>query len=167
MLWQTQHIKNQRHHFDDKHPYSQSYDFSSSSVWIGKLDHKENWAPSYWCLQILLEKTTESPFHGKEIKSVNPKGNQPWIFIGSTDAKAEALILWHLDAKSWKKTLMLGKNEVKRRRRQQRMILLDSITNSVDMNLSKLWEMVKGRGVWCATVHGVAESRTRLRGNNK
>ena len=95
-----QHIKKQRHHFTDKGPSSQSYGFSSSYVWIWELNHKEGWAPTNWCFwTMVLEETLESPLDCKEIKPVNPKGNQSWIFIESTDA--EALILWPLDAKNW------------------------------------------------------------------
>ena len=94
-------IKKQRHLFVDKGPYSQSYCFSSSHVWIWELDHKEGWALKNWSFQtVVLEKTLESPVDCKEIKSANPKGNQPWIFIGRTDVKAEALTLWPLDVKS-------------------------------------------------------------------
>ena len=94
-----EHIKKQRHHFADKGPYSQSYCFSSSHVWMWELDHKEGWAMKNWCFQIVvLEKTLESPLVCKEIKSV--KGNQPWIFTGRTEAEAEAPILWPRDAKS-------------------------------------------------------------------
>ena len=97
-----QTIKKQRHHFADKGPCNQSYGFSSSHVLMWELDHKEGWAPENWCFRIVvLKKTFESPLDSKEIKSVNPKGNQPWIFIGRTDAEAEALILWPPDAKSW------------------------------------------------------------------
>ena len=85
----------QRHHFADKGPSSQSYGFSSSHVWLWEVDHKENWAPKNWCFwTVVLRKTLESPLDCKAIKPVNPKGNQPWIFIGSTDAEAEAPILW-------------------------------------------------------------------------
>ena len=84
-----QHIKNQRYHFADKGPYSQSYDFSSSYVQMWALDHKESWAPKNWCFQtVVLEKTLKSPLDSKEIKLVNNKGNQPLIVIGKTDAKA-------------------------------------------------------------------------------
>ena len=87
-----------------KGPYSQSYVFSSSHVWIWELDHKEGWVPKNWCFLIVLEKTFESPLNSKKIKLVNPKGNQPWIFIGRTDA--EAPIVWPPDAKSW----LIGKD---------------------------------------------------------
>ena len=80
--------------FANKGPYSQNYGFSSSHVWMWELDHEEGWAPKNWCFWIVLEKTLENPLDRKEIKSVNPKGNQPWIFIGKTDSKAEARILW-------------------------------------------------------------------------
>ena len=93
----TQHIKKQRHYFADKGPSTQSYGFSSSHVWMWKLDSKENWC--FWT--VALEKTLESPLNNKEIEPVNPKGNQSWIFIGRMDAEAEALRLWPLDVKNW------------------------------------------------------------------
>ena len=90
-----QHIKKQRHHFAHKGPYNQSYGFSSSRVWKWELDHKEGWVPkNRWFLIVVLERTLETSLDCKKIKSVNPKGNQPWIFIGRTDAEAEAPILW-------------------------------------------------------------------------
>ena len=102
-----QHIKKQRHYFADKGPSSQSCGFSSSHVWMWELDYKETWAPKYWCFwAVVLEKTLESPLDCKEIQPVNPKGNQSWIFIGRTDAEAEAPILWPPDAKSW----LIGKD---------------------------------------------------------
>ena len=95
-----QRIKKQRHHFDDKDPCSQSYGFSNSHVPMWELNHKEGCTPKNWCFRtVVLEKTLESPLDSKEIKPVNPKENQPWIFIGRTDA--EAPILWSPDAKSW------------------------------------------------------------------
>ena len=98
-----QQIKKQRHHFANKGPYSQSYVFSNSHVWIWGLDYKEGWVPNNWCFQIvLLQKTPETLLGSEEIKPVNPKGNQPWIIIERTDA--EASILWPLDAESrWKR----------------------------------------------------------------
>ena len=100
-----QHIRKQRHYFADKGLYTQTYGFSSSHVNKWGMDHKEDWAPKTWCFQIVvLEKILNSPLDSKEIKSVNPKGNQPWIFSGRTDA--EVLILWPPDAKS----ILIGKD---------------------------------------------------------
>ena len=100
----------------------------------------------------------------KEIKPVNPKGKKPWIFIGRTDTEAEAPILWPPDVKSQftGKDTDLGKTEGNRRRGCQRIRWLDSITDLMDMNLSKFWEIVKERGAWHAAVHEVAKSQTRL-----
>ena len=96
-----QHIKKLRHHFVNKSPYSQSYGFSSSHVQMWELDHKEGWTQENRCFQIVvLEKTLESPLDSKEIKPVNPKGNQPWIFIGRTDAEDADPIFWPPDGKS-------------------------------------------------------------------
>ena len=97
-----QHFKKQTHHFANKGPYSQSYGFSSSHVWMWEVDQKEGWMSKNWCFwTVVLEQTLESPLDSKEIKPVNPKGNQPWIFSGRTDAKTEAPILWPPDTKSW------------------------------------------------------------------
>ena len=94
-------IKKQRHYFAKKGSYCQCYGFSSSHVWMKELDHKESWALKNWCFwTVVLEKTLESPLDCKEIKPVNPKRNQPWIFIGRTDAEAEDPILWLPDVKS-------------------------------------------------------------------
>ena len=97
-----QHIKKQRHYFVNKGPSSQSYGFSSSHVWMWELDYKEKWAPKNWCFwTVVLEKTLWSPLDYKEIQPVHPKGNQSWIFIGRTNAKAETPILWLPDAMNW------------------------------------------------------------------
>ena len=94
-------LKKLRYYFAEKGPSSQSYGFFSSHVWMWELDHEEGWALKNWCFWIVvLVKTLENPLDCKEIKPVNPKENQPWIFIGRTDSEAEAPILWPPDVKS-------------------------------------------------------------------
>ena len=128
-----------------------------------RVDHKEGWVLKNWCFQIVvLEKTLESPLDSKEIKPVNPKGNQPWIFIGRTDAEAEAPVLCLPDEKSQfiGKDPDAGKDWGQEEKGRQRMRWLDGIIDSKDMRLSKLQEMVKDRKAWHATVHGVTKNRT-------
>ena len=97
-----QHIKKQRHYFANKGKYSQNYGFSSSRVWMLELDHKKRWVLKNWHFwTVMLDKTLESPLDCKEIQPVHPKGNQPWRFIGRTDAEAETTILWPPEAKNW------------------------------------------------------------------
>ena len=102
-LWQPRwHIKKQRHYFADKGLYSQSYGFSSSPVQMWQLNNKKGWAPKNWCFwTVNVGEIPESPLDSKEIKPVSPKGNQPWIFTGRTDAEVEAPILGPPDSKSW------------------------------------------------------------------
>ena len=160
-----QHIKKQRHHLANKGPSSQGYGFSSGHVWMWEMDYKESWVLKNWCFwTMVLKKTFESPLDSKEIKSVHPKGNHSWLFIGRTDPEAEAPILGHLmwRAKSLEKTLMLGKIEGRRRKGQQRVRWLDGITDSMGMSSSKLPEVVNDRECWCAAVHGVVKFWTQL-----
>ena len=145
-----------------------------------ELDNKKCWAPKNWCLRtVVLEKTLESPLDSKNIKPINPKGNQPWTFIGRTNVEAEAPVLWPPDAKNrlsgkdrdvgkdWRQEEkgmteheVAGWHEGRRRRGWRRMRWLDGIIDSMNMSLSKLREIVKNRKAWSAAVHWVTESQT-------
>ena len=136
---------------------------SSDHIQMWKLNHTEDWVSKNWCFWIaVLEKILMSPLDCKEFKPVNPKGNKFWIFTGKADAKAEAPVLWPPDARSQfiGKDPDSGKIWDKRRRGWQWTRYFDTIINSMNLHLSKLWEMVRDREDWHAAVHGVTKSWT-------
>ena len=154
-------LKKQRHHFADKGPYSQSYDFSICHVQIWELDHKEDWAPKSWCLWIVVLEIIESPLDSKEIKLVNPKENQPWIFLGRTVAETEATILWPSDVKSW----LIGKDPDagKDWRQKEKGPAENEMARWHHRLHGHEFEQTlgdsEGQGAWPAAVHGVAKPR--------
>ena len=160
-LWKKSYdkpIKKQRYYFANKSPSSQSYGFSSSHVWMWKLDYKESWVQKNWYFwTVVLEKTLESPWTAwRSNQSILKKINPEYSLEGLT-VKLKLQYFGHLlgRANSLEMTLMLRKIEGKRRRGWQSMRWLDSITDSMDMNWSQLWQTVEDRGAWHAAVHGV------------
>ena len=159
-----QHIKKQRHYSANKSSSSQSYGFSSGHVWMWELDYKESWAPKNWCIWTeVLEKTLESLLDCKEIQPVNPKGNQS-CSLERLMLKLKLQYFGHLMRRtdSFEKTLMVGNIEDGIRRGQQKMRWLDGITDLMDMNLSRLQELVTDREAWRVAVRGFAKSWTSL-----
>ena len=133
-------------------------------VWMWELDYKESWVHKNWCFwTVVLEKTLESPLDRKEIQPVHPKGNQSWVFIERTDVDAETPIFWPPDVKSWHiwKDPDVGKDWRQEEKGRTEGEMVGCITDSMDMSLGNLLELVTDREAWHAVVHGVTKSWTQ------
>ena len=162
-LNKTKQIQKQRHYFANKGPPSQGYGFSSSRVWMWELDCKESWALKKWCFwTVCWRRLLRVPWTARRSSQSILKEISPEYSLEGLIVKLKLQYFGHLmwRANSLEETLMLEKIEAERRRGQQRMSWWDSITNSVVMNLRKLWELVEDRGAWHAAIHGVAKSQT-------